>query len=157
MWCVKLTDDMVWHRIRHSLYVGQFIIYTREAGLGRLSVAMEGPSRCDVNIQDLGNGTCEVTYVCTEPGMKLCSDSVRHIVCSWPSSFSCFTGLYLITCCCRMLLFLMLSEEAFCLLSNDPSAMRTQFVRCYKKSFKVMVLHGDCYWPAPLNKLAGHK
>ena len=53
------------------LILGQFIIYTREAGLGRLSVAMEGPSRCDINIQDLGDGTCEVTYSCSEPGIPI--------------------------------------------------------------------------------------
>ena len=53
--------------------LGQFVVYTHEAGLGRLSVAMEGPSRCDINMQDIGDGSCEVTYSCSQPGMSFIS------------------------------------------------------------------------------------
>jgi filamin len=49
------------------------MMYTHEAGLGRLSVSMEGPSKSDINIDDLKDGTCEVSYTCTEPGDYLLS------------------------------------------------------------------------------------
>ena len=48
--------------------VGQFTLYTREAGAGRLSLAMEGPSKTDIYVEDLKEGTCDVAYTCTEPG-----------------------------------------------------------------------------------------
>jgi len=48
--------------------IGQFTLYTREAGAGRLSLAMEGPSKTDIYVEDLMEGTCDVAYTCTEPG-----------------------------------------------------------------------------------------
>jgi len=47
---------------------GHFNIYTHEAGAGALSVSMEGPAKPEVDLRDLKDGSCEVQYVCTEPG-----------------------------------------------------------------------------------------
>ena|SRR6218665_1688666 len=56
--------------IRFTFFVclGYFNIYTREAGAGSLSIAMEGPSKAEINFQDKKDGSCEVAYTCTEPG-----------------------------------------------------------------------------------------
>ena len=47
---------------------GDFNIYTREAGAGGLSIAIEGPSKAEIEFEDRKDGSCGVTYVCTEPG-----------------------------------------------------------------------------------------
>ena len=49
--------------------VDNFTIYTHEAGAGALSIAMEGPSKADIDFKDNGDGTSDVQYICTEPGM----------------------------------------------------------------------------------------
>ncbi|XP_078520736.1 filamin-A isoform X1 [Lissotriton helveticus] len=46
----------------------EFVIDTREAGYGGLSLSIEGPSKVDINTEDLEDGTCKVTYCPTEPG-----------------------------------------------------------------------------------------
>ncbi|XP_006010193.1 filamin-A isoform X2 [Latimeria chalumnae] len=46
----------------------EFIIDTREAGYGGLSLSIEGPSKVDISTEDLEDGTCKVTYCPTEPG-----------------------------------------------------------------------------------------
>jgi len=51
--------------------VDDFTIYTHEAGAGALSVAMEGPSKADVDFKDNKDGTCDVQYTCSEPGTQL--------------------------------------------------------------------------------------
>lgn len=38
------------------------------AGYGGLSLSIEGPSKVDINTEDLEDGTCRVTYCPTEPG-----------------------------------------------------------------------------------------
>ncbi|XP_023664499.2 filamin-A-like isoform X2 [Paramormyrops kingsleyae] len=45
-----------------------FIIDTRDAGYGGLSLSIEGPSKVDIKTEDLEDGTCKVTYCPTEPG-----------------------------------------------------------------------------------------
>jgi len=47
-----------------------FTIYTHEAGAGALSIAMEGPSKADIDFKDNKDGTCDVQYTCSEPGMS---------------------------------------------------------------------------------------
>ena len=47
---------------------GDFNIYTREAGAGALAIAVEGPSRAEIEFVDHKDGTCGVSYVCSEPG-----------------------------------------------------------------------------------------
>jgi len=51
--------------------VDNFTIYTHEAGAGSLSIAMEGPSKADIDFTDNKDGTCDVQYTCTEPGASL--------------------------------------------------------------------------------------
>lgn len=38
------------------------------SGYGGLSLSIEGPSKVDINTEDLEDGTCRVTYCPTEPG-----------------------------------------------------------------------------------------
>uniref|UniRef100_A0A672NI17 Filamin A n=1 Tax=Sinocyclocheilus grahami TaxID=75366 RepID=A0A672NI17_SINGR len=46
----------------------EFVIDTRDAGYGGLSLSIEGPSKADINTEDQEDGTCKVTYYPTEPG-----------------------------------------------------------------------------------------
>ena len=39
-----------------------FSIYTREAGAGGLSIAVEGPSKAEIEFDDRKDGSCDVTY-----------------------------------------------------------------------------------------------
>lgn len=41
---------------------------TRNAGYGGLGLSIEGPSKVDINCEDMEDGTCKVTYCPTEPG-----------------------------------------------------------------------------------------
>ena len=38
------------------------------AGLGGLSLSVEGPSKADIQCEDNADGTCQVKYIPTEPG-----------------------------------------------------------------------------------------
>lgn len=51
----------------------RFTVDTKNAGPGDLSVAVEGPSKVDIECVDNGDGTCEVTYVPVEPGIWVLS------------------------------------------------------------------------------------
>ena len=53
-----------------SFCAGHFNIYTREAGAGGLSIAVEGPSKAEIDFQDRKDGSCGVAYTCTEPGLE---------------------------------------------------------------------------------------
>ncbi|XP_047658290.1 filamin-C-like isoform X2 [Tachysurus fulvidraco] len=46
----------------------EFSIWTREAGAGGLSIAVEGPSKAQINFEDRKDGSCGVSYVVQEPG-----------------------------------------------------------------------------------------
>ncbi|XP_064632240.1 filamin-A-like isoform X7 [Lineus longissimus] len=50
-----------------------FNIYTREAGAGGLSIAVEGPSKAEIKFEDRKDGSCGVSYHVTEPGDYLVS------------------------------------------------------------------------------------
>ncbi|CAL8084394.1 unnamed protein product [Calicophoron daubneyi] len=50
-----------------------FSIYTREAGAGGLSIAIEGPSKAEIDFEDRKDGSCGVSYRVTEPGEYQCS------------------------------------------------------------------------------------
>jgi len=50
-----------------------FNIYTREAGAGGLSIAVEGPSKAEIKFEDRKDGSCGVSYLVTEPGDYLVS------------------------------------------------------------------------------------
>ncbi|XP_067360675.1 filamin-B isoform X2 [Channa argus] len=50
-----------------------FVVDTREAGYGGLALSIEGPSKVDIQTEDLEDGTCGVTYCPTEPGNYIIS------------------------------------------------------------------------------------
>ncbi|XP_075880927.1 filamin B a isoform X2 [Nelusetta ayraudi] len=50
-----------------------FIVDTREAGYGGLGLSIEGPSKVDIQTEDMEDGTCKVTYCPTEPGNYIVS------------------------------------------------------------------------------------
>lgn len=43
------------------------------AGYGGLALSIEGPSKVDIQTEDLEDGTCGVTYCPTEPGNYIVS------------------------------------------------------------------------------------
>ncbi|KAM7537033.1 hypothetical protein Aperf_G00000060482 [Anoplocephala perfoliata] len=51
----------------------EFNIYTREAGAGNLSIAIEGPSKAEIDFEDRKDGSCLVSFRVSEPGEYLCS------------------------------------------------------------------------------------
>lgn len=52
----------------------EFSIWTREAGAGGLSIAVEGPSKAEISFEDRKDGSCGVSYIVKEPGRIF----VRH-------------------------------------------------------------------------------
>lgn len=46
----------------------EFKIVTKDAGTGGLAVAVEGPSKAEIQCRDNKNGTCDVVYYPTVPG-----------------------------------------------------------------------------------------
>ncbi|KAL5109779.1 Filamin-A [Taenia crassiceps] len=51
----------------------EFNIYTREAGAGNLSIAIEGPSKAEIDFEDRKDGSCCVSFRVSEPGEYFCS------------------------------------------------------------------------------------
>lgn len=45
-----------------------FNVWTREAGHGSLAIAVEGPSKAEVEFKDRKDGSCHINYVVEEPG-----------------------------------------------------------------------------------------
>ncbi|CAI2729792.1 unnamed protein product [Schistosoma spindalis] len=62
----------------------EFSIYTREAGAGTLSIAMEGPSKAEIDCDERRDGSSAVLYRVTAPGTYICSLKFNdeHIPCS---------------------------------------------------------------------------
>lgn len=52
-----------------ALSTAEFSIWTREAGAGGLSIAVEGPSKAEIAFEDHKDGSCGVSYIAQEPGM----------------------------------------------------------------------------------------
>ncbi|XP_060897717.1 filamin-B isoform X1 [Labrus mixtus] len=50
-----------------------FVVDTRDAGYGGLALSIEGPSKVDIQTEDIEDGTCGVTYCPTEPGNYIVS------------------------------------------------------------------------------------
>jgi len=46
----------------------EFNVWTREAGAGQLAIAVEGPSKAEINYKDRKDGSCNVSYSVKEPG-----------------------------------------------------------------------------------------
>lgn len=63
-WAVVLKS----HPCPASLSPAEFSIWTREAGAGGLSIAVEGPSKAEIAFEDRKDGSCGVSYVVQEPG-----------------------------------------------------------------------------------------
>ncbi|XP_030633099.1 filamin B a isoform X3 [Chanos chanos] len=53
--------------------MSDFVVDTREAGYGGLALSIEGPSKVDIQTEDLEDGTCGVSYCPTEPGTYIVS------------------------------------------------------------------------------------
>lgn len=51
-----------------TVYLAPWLRGVPPAGYGGLSLSIEGPSKVDINTEDLEDGTCRVTYCPTEPG-----------------------------------------------------------------------------------------
>lgn len=52
----------------HYYMTAEFSIWTREAGAGGLSIAVEGPSKAEISFEDRKDGSCGVIYIVQEPG-----------------------------------------------------------------------------------------
>lgn len=59
-------------------FSAEFSIWTREAGAGGLSIAVEGPSKAEITFEDRKDGSCGVAYVVQEPGEALRLPQDRH-------------------------------------------------------------------------------
>lgn len=59
----------------------EFSIWTREAGAGGLSIAVEGPSKAEIAFEDRKDGSSGVSYIVQEPGEAFVLDScfIQHI------------------------------------------------------------------------------
>lgn len=54
-------------------YKQSFNLYTREAGTGRLTVTIEGPSKAEMEFKEHKDGNCHVDYTVTAPGIYVIS------------------------------------------------------------------------------------
>lgn len=55
----------------------EFSIWTREAGAGGLSIAVEGPSKAEITFEDRKDGSCGASYVVQEPGEQTLKGACR--------------------------------------------------------------------------------
>ncbi|XP_055698008.1 filamin-A isoform X5 [Phlebotomus papatasi] len=46
----------------------EFNVWTREGGGGALAISVEGPSKAEIEFKDRKDGSCDVSYVVSEPG-----------------------------------------------------------------------------------------
>lgn len=83
-----ITSLSIWGKmLLYNIYTGllllqaEFSIWTREAGAGGLSVAVEGPSRAEISFEDRKDGSCEVSYVAQEPGRGHSTWSLVSTIC----------------------------------------------------------------------------
>lgn len=77
MWCLGCEcriQCVILHCIANSVLacvcVAEFSIWTREAGAGGLSIAVEGPSKAEIAFEDRKDGSSGVSYIVQEPGEK---------------------------------------------------------------------------------------
>jgi filamin len=58
--------------------LGEFNVWTREAGGGTLAISVEGPSKAEIDFKDRKDGSCDVAYKVSEAGKTtLSSDYFR--------------------------------------------------------------------------------
>lgn len=89
--CVYSAPDSV---LASVLFVAEFSIWTREAGAGGLSIAVEGPSKAEIAFEDRKDGSSGVSYIVQEPGER------RH---DWMTIENLLQ--YNLHLCCTFLLF----------------------------------------------------
>lgn len=65
---VALSEDGGTHGCPSVCPPAEFSIWTREAGAGGLSIAVEGPSKAEIAFEDRKDGSCGVSYLVQEPG-----------------------------------------------------------------------------------------
>lgn len=80
--CISCWIPKYWFAVFYFWLPGDFNIYTREAGAGGLSIAVEGPSKAEIEFHDRKDGSCGVTYSVAEPGTFLYSILVIRYICS---------------------------------------------------------------------------
>lgn len=56
----------------------EFSIWTREAGAGGLSIAVEGPSKAEIAFEDRKDGSSGVSYIVQEPGATFVLDLMLY-------------------------------------------------------------------------------
>lgn len=64
-----LIVNLVTHQLYIFFFAAEFSIWTREAGAGGLSIAVEGPSKAEIAFEDRKDGSCGVSYIVQEPGI----------------------------------------------------------------------------------------
>ncbi|KAK1799532.1 hypothetical protein P4O66_000414 [Electrophorus voltai] len=57
----------------HTFEMSDFVVDTRDAGYGGLALSIEGPSKVDIQTEDIEDGTCGVSFCPTEPGTYIVS------------------------------------------------------------------------------------
>lgn len=57
-----------WRGCRDHGLPGDIFLTSVPLGYGGLGLSIEGPSKVDINCEDMEDGTCKVTYCPTEPG-----------------------------------------------------------------------------------------
>lgn len=65
IYLLPLTEFLI---LFYVWFLAEFSIWTREAGAGGLSIAVEGPSKAEISFEDRKDGSCGVAYVVQEPG-----------------------------------------------------------------------------------------
>ena len=98
------------------LCVAEFSIWTREAGAGGLSIAVEGPSKAEIAFEDRKDGSSGVSYIVQEPGegrdgerlngwqLSMCSTFWSGVFCS---TWYCYTFIPF----CIRVLFLLIEKS----------------------------------------------
>lgn len=64
----KFWKDISHSNMRHSTFFKLHHAPFTPLGYGGLALSIEGPSKVDINCEDVEDGTCRVTYCPTEPG-----------------------------------------------------------------------------------------
>lgn len=86
----------------------EFSIWTREAGAGGLSIAVEGPSKAEIAFEDRKDGSSGVSYIVQEPGKRVAEScsiflnlsffvfSCQAVKCLYVAycNWTCFAGDY---------------------------------------------------------------
>ena len=66
---IPFQEKYSFQSIHHGNFItDEFNIYTREAGAGELSLAVEGPSKAKLDVVDRGHGYTTVGYTVTKDG-----------------------------------------------------------------------------------------